>query len=59
MVLHSCAYVYLYASNVATYIADHFASFYVYVIKNIKWVKIDLKVVSCGKYKNLNKITKI
>ena len=28
MVLHSCACVYLwYASNVATFIADHFSSF--------------------------------
>ena len=44
MVLHSCACVYLwYASNVATFKADRFASFNVYVIKTRKRVKIEFK----------------
>ena len=41
----TCACVYLwYASNVATFIADHFASFYVLCNKNRKKeIKIDVK----------------
>ena len=44
MVLHICAFVYLwYASNVATFIADQFASFMFYVIKIRKLKKKDIK----------------
>ena len=44
MALHSCACVYLCnASNVATFIADRFASSYVHVIKTKQKVKQDVK----------------
>ena len=40
MVLHSCVCVYLlYASNVAIFVADHFASFYVLCNKQLKIFK--------------------
>ena len=44
MVLHSCACIYLWcASNVATFISDHFASFYVLCKQKSEKVKLDVK----------------
>ena len=46
MVLHKCACVYLwYASNMVTFIADRFASFYVLCNINRKQVKQMLNIL--------------